>query len=283
MSKPPISNLPPQLPAVAHKPALPAVGRALRSTVLGYHELSSEATNYSYALTCRNFEEHLRLANELTGNSSDGQSPLVLSFDDGHISNYTAALPLLQKYSRKAIFFVIGSRIGEHQDFMSWAHLQELVALGHRVEAHGWSHTFLTRCSDAELRTELVRSRQVLEDRLGSPVTALSAPHGRWDRRVLKACAAAGYHQLFDSNPWSARHKLEQIEVAGRLIAVQSLDSARLLHWLTMGRSEAGVRRAQHAVKRSARFLLGDRLYYQVWSRLSGWNGADDAMLNGGQ
>lgn len=276
MSKAPISSLPPQPLAVSHKSTSLAVGRSLRSTVLAYHELFPEVVNYSYALTSRSFEEHLQLATELS-------APVVISFDDGHISNYISALPLLQKYACKAIFFVIGSRIGEHKDFMTWAHLRELVTLGHRVEAHGWSHTFLTRCSDVDLRTELVRCREVLEDRLGTSVYALSAPHGRWNRRVLKACAAAGYHQLFDSSPWPARRKLGQMDVVGRLIAVQSLDSAHLLHWLTMGRAEAGFRQARHAAKRSLRYLMGDKLYYRLWARFSGWNGRDDAMLNGGQ
>lgn len=281
MPNAPISSLPPQPLTVARKPASLAIGRTLRPTVLAYHELFPEVANYSYALTCRAFEEHLQLAADLS--ACDGQMPLVISFDDGHISNYISALPLLQKYSCKAIFFVIGSRIGKHKDFMTWEHLRELVTLGHRVEAHGWSHTFLTRCSDADLRTELVRCREVLEDRLGTPAHALSAPHGRWNRRVVKACAVAGYHQLFDSSPWPARREVGELEVVGRLIAVQSLDSARLLHWLTMGRTEAGFRQARHAAKRSIRYLMGDRLYYQMWARFSGWNGPDDALLNGGQ
>jgi len=280
MSNVPISSLPPPL-TVARKPASLAVGRSLRPTVLAYHELFPELTNYSYALTCRNFEEHLQLAAQFS--PRDGQMPVVISFDDGHISNYISALPLLQKYSCKAIFFVIGSRIGEHKDFMTWAHLRELVALGHRVEAHGWSHTFLTRCSDADLRTELVHCREVLEDRLGTPVHALSAPHGRWNRRVLRACAVAGYHQLFNSSPWPARRKLDEMEVVGRLIANQSLDSARLLHWLTMGRIEAAFRHARYAAKRSVQYLMGDKLYYHLWARFSGWKGRDDAMLDGGR
>ena len=282
MSKAPISGLSKQQLSAEITEAI-AGRQDLRPTVLAYHELTAKAVDYSYALTCQNFEEHLQLAAELAGKSRNGQSPLVFSFDDGHISNFTSALPLLEKYSCKAIFFVIGSRIGEHKDFMSWEHLRELVSLGHRVEAHGWSHTFLTRCSDADLRIELVRTREALEDRLSIPVTALSAPHGRWNRRVLKACADAGYGQLFDSDPWPARRRLDEMEVAGRLIAVQSLDRERLLQWLTMPLVEAGFRRTQYAIKRSARSLLGDRLYYELWARFSGWKGPDDAMLNGGQ
>jgi len=283
MSKAPTSSLPQQPLAVAESAVAIAAWQDLRPTVLGYHELTARAIDYSYALPCRTFEEHLQLATELSGKYENGQSPLVFSFDDGHISNYTSALSLLQKYSCKAMFFVIGSRIGVHKDFMTWQHLRELVSLGHRVEAHSWSHTFLTRCADADLRMELVRTREVVEGRLGIPVTALSAPHGRWNRRVLKACAQAGYRQLFDSDPWPARRRLDDMEVVGRLIAVQSLDRQRLLQWLTMRPIEAGFRRSKHAVKRCARSLLGDKLYYQLWARFSGWNGPDDAMLKGGQ
>lgn len=283
MSKAPTPSLPQQPLAIAETLVPIAARQKLRPTVLGYHELTATAVDYSYALTCENFEAHLQLAAELSGEYGNAQLPLVFSFDDGHISNYTSALPLLQKYSCKATFFVIGNRIGEHRDFMTWQHLRELVSLGHRVEAHGWSHTFLTRCADADLRMELVHTREVVEDRLGVPVTALSAPHGRWNRRVLKACAQAGYRQLFDSDPWPARRRLDDMEVAGRFIAVQSLDRQRLLQWLTMRPIEAGFRRSKHAVKRCARSLLGDKLYYQLWARFSGWNGPDDAMLNGGQ
>src|SRR5215467_4350042 len=173
MSKAPTSSLSQQQLAVAEKTMVIAAGQRLRPTVLAYHELTATAVDYSYALTCRNFEEHLQLATELIAKPEDGKLPLVFSFDDGHISNYTSALPLLQKYSCKAIFFVICSRVGEHKDYMTWENLRELAALGHRVEAHGWSHTFLTRCSDSELHNELERSREVLQERTGAPVTAL--------------------------------------------------------------------------------------------------------------
>ena len=269
MSKLPIASSSSTL-ALPHKGVPLAIRRALRPMVLAYHELSPERTAYSYALSCRDFEEHLSLAAQLSLNSGNDNAPILISFDDGHISNYSAALPLLEKYSRKAIFFVIVGRIGEQKDFMTWAHLKELVALGHRVEAHGWSHTFLTSCSDSELRKELERSREVLQERTGAPVTALSAPHGRWDRRIARACAAAGYRQLYTSSPWSFRRTLENVELIGRLIAVQSMDARRLLRWLTMGRAEAGLRRTQYALKQSARFLLGNKLYYQLWARFSG-------------
>ncbi len=262
--------------AVTSAARLTGLARPLRLTVLAYHELASQSVAYQYTLSCPQFEDHLRLAARFRSITAPSQGQLVISFDDGHMSNYASALPLLEKYGCKAIFFVIVGRIGERKDFMTWRHLQELVSLGHRVEAHGWSHTFLTSCSDTDLDIEVGRSKRTLEDRLGAPVKALSAPHGRWNARVRRACEQAGYRELYTSNPWASRSDSRPVEVLGRLVVVQSMNADRLAHWLTMGAAEAAVQRTKQTLKDSARYLLGDKLYYQVWSRFSGWSGPDD-------
>jgi hypothetical protein len=260
------------------RPAPLKLRREPRHAVLAYHELFPYPQDYRYALTCQRFEDHLRLLTQLAEQRSSTKPPLVISFDDGHISNYVQALPLLEKHSAKAIFFVIAGRIGERKDFMNWTHLRELVSCGHRVESHGWSHRILTGCPDSDLRDELIRSRETLEGRLAIPVRALSAPHGRWNGRVLKACADAGYGRLYSSDPWYISHDERPVEVIGRLVMTQSLDAARLLNWLTLGPLEAGFRRVGSVLKRSARYGLGTKLYYRVWAQFSGWNGSGDTM-----
>lgn len=269
----------PSDPAATSPP--PVIPSTVRRTVLAYHELCSEAIGYRYALSSCQFEQHLQLVARLQNSFAPDKQPLTVSFDDGHISNYTHALPLLEKYSCKAVFFVIAGRIGAHQDSMTWAHLRELVSLGYQVESHSWSHKFLTECHDSELRDELVRSKETLEDRLGNSVQGLSAPHGRWNGRVLKACSDAGYSRLYTSDPWSATRGMKQGEVIGRLVMVQAMDVVRLLHWLSMGRARAGLQRTQYILKHSARQILGNKLYYRLWARFSGWHGPDDTMLNG--
>lgn len=281
LTKLPVSNPPSDYSETTVAP--PALQRAVRPTVLAYHELASDATGYRYALSSRQFEEHLKLVAGLCDSANGYKAPLLLSFDDGHVSNYTLALPLLQKYSCKTAFFVIAGRIGENKDFMTWAQLRELVSLGHFVEAHSWSHKFLTECSDDELRDELMRSRQTLEDRLGRQVEAISAPHGRWNRRVASACAKAGYRRLYTSDPWSPSRVIEQVRVVGRLMMVQAMDAARLESWLTMGRTEAGVHRMRYALKESARRVLGNKRYHQLWTRFAGWNGANNTHVSGNQ
>src|SRR5215472_2357539 len=106
MSKLPISNPLPHSLRAAQQPAPLAIRRALRQTVLAYHELLPERAAYRYALSSGDFEEHLWLAAQLASSPGYSSPPLIFSFDDGHISNFSTALPLLQKYCCKAIFFV---------------------------------------------------------------------------------------------------------------------------------------------------------------------------------
>ena len=242
-------------------------------TVLAYHELSSGAPSYLYSHGCDGFDRHLQLAVRLRSNPLPGTPQLRITFDDGHISNYRLALPLLEKYSCKATFFVIAGMIGT-QNFMTWDHLREIVALGHRVESHSFSHVFLTRLGEAELRSELLRSKATLEDRLGHPVTALSAPHGKWNRNVARMCAETGYLQLFTSNPWQRRREAG-VELIGRFMVRRSTGSDGLYRWLTMGPAETCLRRAQYGFKHSVQFVLGNRLYHKLWTRFSGWRETD--------
>lgn len=258
-----------------------AVGRihaaaAGQTTVLAYHELSPDERGYLYGISAGNFEKHLRLAAELEQSHESDSPNLVLSFDDGHISNYVSALPLLEKHGCKAIFFVIAGRIGQQADFMTWPQLRELVSLGHRVEAHGWSHAFLTDCSAYQLTLELQRSKQTIEDRLGVPVEALSAPHGRWNQRVASECVETGYRRLYTSNPWMPHRREPGLDVIGRLMVRRSMDDMRLRNWLNMSGAQAILGRTRYGVKQSAKRVLGDRVYHRLWTWLSGWKGSND-------
>lgn len=242
--------------------------------VLAYHELSPGEPSYLYSHSCDGFEKHLQLALRLRTSAMPGIPQLHVTFDDGHISNYVSALPLLEKYSCKATFFVIAGMIGA-QNFMTWSQLREMAALGHRVESHSFSHVFLTRLGEAELRSELLRSKDTIENRLGQTVTALSAPHGRWNRWVVRMCAQTGYRQLYTSDPWLRPRRQAGVELIGRFMVRRSTDSEGIYHWLTMGRAEALLRRSQYGFKHSVQFVLGNRLYHKLWTRFSGWKESD--------
>jgi len=227
---------------------------------LTYHELDLRDTPDIYRVSCALFEKHLVVLRELDA----AYCEYHVSFDDGHISNYDLALPLLEKYGVRSIFFITTEWMGA-QDRMSEQQLRGLLVQSHQIGSHTCSHVFLPYCSDVKLFNELYSSRRKLEDVLGSAVTDVSLPYGRWDHRVLRACLKAGYSQVYTSDPWLSPVTREGIAVAGRLTLRNSVDAAQLRRLLVA----KGIARARlqvpYRMKQVLKICIGDRMYHRVW------------------
>ncbi len=127
------------------------------------------------------------------------RKPIIFTFDDGHISNYALAYPLLEYFMFKAVFFVICENIGK-EGFMSWSELRRLSDNGIMIGSHGMTHRFLTRLSDEELRRELVDSKRMIENSINKPVRCLAVPGGFYNERVRRMAMEAGYEAICTSD-----------------------------------------------------------------------------------
>jgi hypothetical protein len=234
-----------------------------RPTVLTYHEIEPEDHPDQYRISCGQLAEHLRIVAELRPSL-----PLQVTFDDGHLSNYRYAPELLDKYGMKAIFFLAVGWVETQEYSMSWAQARELVSLGHQVQSHTLSHTWLTRCSPAQLRIELQGSRERIEDAVGVLVDAISIPYGRWNHRVLEACAEAGYRRVYTSDPWLSLGIRAGVELRGRLTVRSTMDAQEIRRLVSMDGIPLRVQRAKFQAKRAAKVLMGDRVYHKLWSVL---------------
>jgi len=120
------------------------------------------------------------------------EKPVVLTFDDGGLDNYTVAFPLLRKYGFVAVFFVISKRIGADGQ-MNWDQLREMASSGMHIQSHTVSHPDLRDVSDARLRSELEDSRRTISEGVSQPGYVLAYPGGSYNARVIEATRAAGY------------------------------------------------------------------------------------------
>jgi peptidoglycan/xylan/chitin deacetylase (PgdA/CDA1 family) len=191
--------------------------------VLAYHGLtrsageSIPAAEQPYWLPSEQFRSHLdyimrrgyrfaRLeelwAEDIAANSSD--KPVVLTFDDGLASDYEVAYPMLTALGAKAAFFLNTSMVGQSR-YLSWRQITEMHAAGLSFQSHSHDHVDLTRLSTTALDRQLRESKEVLEDRLGSPVLFLSAPYGLMNHKVVQAARQAGYLAVCGTRCWPAR------------------------------------------------------------------------------
>jgi polysaccharide deacetylase family protein (PEP-CTERM system associated) len=86
------------------------------------------------------------------------------------VRNTESIVHVLDDHGVKGTFFVQGMVAESFPGLVA-----DLVAEGHEVQAHGYSHRPLDRMTPAELREELERSKKTVEDAAGMPVTAFRA------------------------------------------------------------------------------------------------------------
>jgi peptidoglycan/xylan/chitin deacetylase (PgdA/CDA1 family) len=146
----------------------------------------------------------------------DGGRPLparsvVITFDDGWISQYRHAVPVLRRFGYTATFFVFTNPIGKDDRFMTWDQLRELSAEGMTIGSHSWTHPMIASVHDPNaLRREVDGSRVDLEKRLDQPIAFFAYPFGRSTPDAEAAVRAAGYSaaRAFPGGAWNSRDDL---------------------------------------------------------------------------
>ena len=198
--------------------------------------------------------------------SPDGAPRVVLTFDDGHASNHSIALPILLEHGFRGIFFITTDWIGSG-DYMSAGMIRELSASGMIVGSHSRSHRFLTDLKEAELIEELAGSKRALEEITGTVVDSISAPGGRIDGRVAEAARRAGYRWIFDSVP-----ALNASLISGRLVHRFAVMRSAGGNWFESVVSGNPPRSAavRFRLLEIARKLLGNRIYASLRDILLG-------------
>ncbi len=130
--------------------------------------------------------------------------PIVITFDDGFVDNYTNALPILQQYGMTAAVCIISDWVDRPNDWeeyrgktpartMSWFQLRAWRDAGMGLVCHTISHPRLPRLSDEDIMREVSESKRVLEQQLGEQMKFLCYPYGDFDARVQRIARSAGY------------------------------------------------------------------------------------------
>lgn len=148
--------------------------------------------------------------------------PILITFDDGYKNNLTQAAPVLARLGMRATAYVITGRTShQSRTFLTWRDLRRLEARGVEIGSHTVSHRELTGLSDGEALAELLRSRRILERRLGHRVPWLAYPIGAYDSRIERLARRAGY-VLAVTTQWGTRQSAQRPLALSRLRILDS-------------------------------------------------------------
>lgn len=120
--------------------------------------------------------------------------PLVLRFDDGYQSAYSAAFPVLRQMGWPANLCQQVQRV-DLPGGLTAAEIRNLLANGWDLADHGYRQPeeSLFGASPTELRLQVAISRQELAARFDTPVSFYCWPLGYYDAHAIAAVRQAGF------------------------------------------------------------------------------------------
>ena len=203
--------------------------------ILLYHHVDSD-TPPSTSISPDNFRAHLDYLrdNDFTVvglpemiEALQSQAPLpekavAISFDDGYISIYETAFPMLREYDYPFTLFVSTGPIDANQpNYMSWDQIREMSDAGVTIANHMVEHPYMLDRVDDEsdsqwlerMRAELLAAEETISTETGQEHRLLAYPYGEFNQE-LKAMlsdegfiglaqnsGAVGYHSDFLALP----------------------------------------------------------------------------------
>ena len=122
---------------------------------------------------------------------------ILLTVDDGLLSFYENAWPILKKEKIPFILFVSTREVGSF-NYMNWDQIREisqseLAEIGN----HSHSHEYLVDESSEEIKKDLQKSIKIFEDKLGKNSEFFSYPFGEYSLEFKKLIKELGFKYAF--------------------------------------------------------------------------------------
>ena len=125
------------------------------------------------------------------------QRKILFTVDDGLLSFYQNAWPILKKKKIPFILFVNTREVGSY-NYMNWEQILELykdenVEIGN----HSHSHDYLVEENPETIKKDIVKSINIFEDKLGQNSKFFSYPFGEYSLEFKKIIKDLGFKYAF--------------------------------------------------------------------------------------
>jgi len=180
---------------------------------------------------------------------------VLLTFDDGYRSWVDVVLPVLSQHDARAVFFITSGLLDAAEESeaaaarfvrerlaltrprrtLTWDGARALVAAGHTIGGHTYTHANLAQCDAAEVQKEVCTDRAKLEDELGVTLRDFAYPFGRRGdmRREAEAVLRdVGYAHVYSAETGFAHNRADTIP---RTLVERTQSPRTLRRWVEGG------------------------------------------------
>jgi peptidoglycan/xylan/chitin deacetylase (PgdA/CDA1 family) len=122
--------------------------------------------------------------------------PVMLTFDDTDLDQYTVAWPEMKQHNFKGVFFIMTVSIGRPR-YMSKEQIKELSDAGNTIGSHTWDHHNVKKYSGEDWVTQIEKPSRQLEQITGKPIKYFAYPFGLWNPPAIPELKKRGFKAAF--------------------------------------------------------------------------------------
>ncbi|KAJ9058674.1 hypothetical protein DSO57_1010014 [Entomophthora muscae] len=121
---------------------------------------------------------------------------ISLTFDDGPDQFAPNLLSIANKLNVKLTLFVIGEKLANttYQKY-----LKQYYAAGHTIASHTFTHPFLTKLTDDQIRDEMIKTDNAIFNLIGVRPIFMRNPYADSNERTMALLDSMGYKSIFTS------------------------------------------------------------------------------------
>lgn len=166
--------------------------------ILMYHSISDADSNNNLLMPPAMFKEQMiwlksnnftaMTLGEAVTSMETGKvpkRPVILTFDDGYVDNYTVAYPILKESGLKGTFFIITSMIDTSTSYMNSDMLKEMSNNGMSIENHTHHHFDLPTGSIENQKATIKKGQEILKEKVGVESKFLCYPTGKYTKDTI--------------------------------------------------------------------------------------------------
>jgi peptidoglycan/xylan/chitin deacetylase (PgdA/CDA1 family) len=140
------------------------------------------------------------LYNYLVYGKSLPSKPIMLTFDDTDMDQFTIAAPELKKYGYKAVYFIMTvsiGRKGKFADYMTKEQIKQLSDEGNVIGSHTYDHHNFKKFQGEDWVTQIDKPTKKLEDITGKKIEYFAYPFGLWNAEGIPELKKRGFKAAF--------------------------------------------------------------------------------------
>jgi peptidoglycan/xylan/chitin deacetylase (PgdA/CDA1 family) len=216
--------------------------------ILCYHQIrnwtaSDSKSAKDYITPIETFKQHIKmladsgyhsiqpdeLYNYLAYGDALPTKPIMITFDDTDLDQYTTGATTLKKYGYKGVYFIMTVSIGKRgkYKYMDKTQIKELSDAGNTIGSHTYDHQNVKKYQGDDWVKQIEKPTKTLETITGKKIDHFAYPFGLWNPQAIPELKKRGFKDAYILS--TKRDPTDPLFTIRRIIA-SGYWSAKTLH-----------------------------------------------------